>query len=64
MTLEEQAVDLHIRDIVAELGIPEPFVEDAVQEGWVAHLEKRDIRRALIYWWETEHDYMTRKKSK
>ena len=51
---EEQPFDLEdiCLDIAEELGIPEPQRDAAVQEGFFAYRQNRDLKEAIRYWWE------------
>jgi len=53
----EQPFDLEdiCIDIANELGIPKPQQDAAVQEGFFAYRENRDIKEAMRYWWETSN---------
>jgi hypothetical protein len=42
------------RDIALQLNIPERCIDAAIQEGFFAYRENRDIEEALRYWWEAE----------
>ena len=52
----EQPFDLEdiCLDIAKELGVSENKREDAVQEGFFAYRQNRDITEAIRYWAESE----------
>lgn len=46
-----------IEEAVKDLQIPDIFKDEAEKEGYLAHLEGRDIVEALRYWWEKESQF-------
>jgi len=47
----------NIRKIAHRLHIPENLMEDAVQEGWLAHLSGKCIQTALRRWGKQERSH-------
>lgn len=46
-----------IEEAVKDLQIPDVYKDEAEKEGYLAHLEGRDIAEALRYWYEKEIEY-------
>jgi len=52
-----------ILKIAHSLHIPSNLMEDAIQEGWVAHLSGERIQTALNRWWKHERLHYQREHS-
>lgn len=50
----QSEITAKIRKIAYRLHIPKNLFEDAIQEGWLAHLQGKRIQSALNKWWKKE----------
>lgn len=50
----ESEITSKIRKIAYKLHIPKNLHEDAIQQGWLAHLAGENITTALRCWWKKE----------